>query len=138
MKHYRASVTDVEFTDHDLVELPWSEATLENAEEDDERYEVGSAHGTSVSTDLITSSFETTVAQTVTGNNVWTSSRVHSLEQGGPLMYFARPAKIRRIIKSGVNAYGYAYKIIEAAYAANSTVTAVITVGEETGVLAPL
>ncbi|WP_194725874.1 hypothetical protein [Noviherbaspirillum malthae] len=136
MKNYRASVTYVEFTDHDLVELPWSEPTLGDAEADDERFDIGSAGSTSFSIAFRAGSSETANANTITGNNVWTSSRLRSLEQGGSLMYFGRPAKIRRIIESGVNPYGYAYKIIDATYAVNSTVTAVITEGEEMGVLA--
>lgn len=136
MKHYRASVLDVEFTDHDLVELPWSEATFGDTEGDDERCEFDLANSTSASIALRTVTSETANANTIIGNNVWTSSRLRSLGQGGSLMYFGRPAKIRRIIESGVNPYGYAYKIIEAIYAVNSTVTAVITVGEEMGVLA--
>jgi hypothetical protein len=136
MKNYRASVTDVGITDHDLVELPWSEATFGDAEADDERFEFGPAHSTSDSNALRTSRPATTDAHTVTGNKVWTSSRLRSLEQGSSLMYFGRPARIRRIIESGVNPYGYAYKIVEATYAVNSTVTAVITEGEEMGVLA--
>lgn len=138
MKHYLASVTDVVFTDHDLVELPWSDETCRNAEFYDGQCDIGSPQSTSTSMALRKMSSDEAKAHTVTGNNMWTSSRLSSLEQGAMLMYFGRPAKIRRIVESGVNAYGYAYKIIEAAYAEHSTVTAVITVGEEVGVLAPL
>jgi hypothetical protein len=136
MKHYRASVTDVESTDHGLVVPRWSETTFRDVVEGGQQFDVGSAPSTSVSTALSTSRFEAADASMITGNNVWSSSRLRSLEQGGSLLYFGRPAKIRRIIESGINPCGYAYKIIEATYAVNSTVTAMITVGEEMGMLA--
>lgn len=69
--------------------------------------------------------------------NAWTSAHLEALQTGQPLVYFGKPATVRRVISSGVTRNGCAYKIIEVRLSACNTVTAMITLGEAFGILAP-
>lgn len=67
----------------------------------------------------------------------WTRAQIEALEPGEPVRYLHFDAIVERIVSRGDNVHGEPYKVVEARYCPDATVTTGVAAGEAIGHLRP-